>query len=84
MKPIVLTRHAADSMVERKLGMAWIEAAARRPDWRKPDPSDPEVERRYLLLPELDGRVLRLARVEDEATIRVGTAFLDRGARRRQ
>jgi hypothetical protein len=64
--------------------MEWIEAAARRPDWREPDPSDPEVERRYLVIPELDGRVLRAACVEDDKEIRVVTTFLDRGARRRR
>ena len=64
--------------------MEWIETAARQPDWRKPDRSDPEVERRYLVLPELEHRVLRVACIEDDATIRVVTAFLDRGARRRR
>ena len=64
--------------------MEWTEAAARRPDWSEPDPDDPEVERRYGAIAERDGRVLRDACVEDEASIRVVPVFFDRKARRRQ
>lgn len=75
LKRIVLTQPAADSMLERNFRMEWIEAAARRPDWREPDPDDAEVERRFRVIPELEGRVFRVACVEDDRTIRVVTAF---------
>lgn len=84
MKRLILTQHAADSMIERELRTEWLDAAVRRPDWSEPDPDDPEVERRYRAIPERDGRVLRVACVEDEASIRVVTVFFDRRARRRK
>ncbi len=81
-KPLVWRKHARDVLAERKLDPAWVEKAARQPEWRMPDPDDPEVERRYLRIPERGGRVLRVACVENDQEIRIVTAFLDRNAGR--
>ncbi len=82
MKPLVWQKHALDVLRERKLEAGWIEKAVREPERREVDPIDPGVERRYLTIPERDGRVLRVACVENDREIRIVTAFLDRKARR--
>jgi uncharacterized DUF497 family protein len=81
VKPIRLTQHAETVMRERDLRLEWIEAAATSPDWREPDPQDPSVERRFRVVPEREGRILRVACVETAEEIRIVSAFLDRRAR---
>lgn len=82
-KPVVFSAHAEHVMTERDLRREWIEAAAQNPDWVEPDPFDPAVERRFLPIPERQGRILRVACTENDDMIVVVTAFLDRDARRR-
>lgn len=82
MKPLRFTNHVLTTMAERNLDRSWIERTMRAPDWREPDPADPAVERRFAVVPERGGRVLRVACVETAAEIRILTAFLDRRARR--
>ena len=81
-KPITYSTHAEQVMIERDLERAWIEAAIQNPDWTEPDPLDPAVERRFLAIPAREGRILRVAVTENDDTILVVTAFLDRNARR--
>jgi len=81
LKPLVLRKHAEVALAERRLDVAWVEAAAREPEWSEPDP-DPTLERRFRAVPERDGRILRVVCVENHDTIVVVTAFLDRKARR--
>ncbi|MBL8537954.1 MAG: DUF4258 domain-containing protein [Hyphomonadaceae bacterium] len=81
-KRIVLTDHANVALIERSLEMAWIERTAREPEWTEPEPNDPTLERRFRAVPERNGRILRVVCSEDDATIVVVTAFLDRRARR--
>jgi hypothetical protein len=38
VKPVVLTRHAADACAERAISVADVERAINRPDWTEPDP----------------------------------------------
>ena len=83
MKPIRLTQHAETVMRERELSLEWIEAAAGSPGWTEPDPRDPSIERRFRIIPERDGRVLRVACVETAGEIRIVSAFFDRRARPR-
>ena len=82
MKPVVLTDHAEVVATERSIEFAWIERTALSPEWRETDPSDAEVERRFRLVPERGGRMLRVACVEEDDKIRVVTVFLDRKAKR--
>ena len=80
MKPVVLTGHAQHVVAQRGIALAWIEAAARQPDWTAPDTLG--AERRFRAIPERDGRILRIVCVETDTEVRVITAFLDRNARR--
>ncbi len=81
-KPIALTDHAKVAMAERALDLAWIDRTAREPEWTEPEPADPTLERRFRAVPERDGRILRVVCGEDDDTITIVTAFLDRRARR--
>jgi hypothetical protein len=81
LKPLRFTDHAETRMARRGLQRDWIEAAAREPDWREPEPGDPDVERRFRRIDETGGRILRVACVETEAEIRVITAMFDRNAK---
>jgi hypothetical protein len=81
-KPIVLTDHAKVVLDERSLELAWVERTAREPEWTEPEPGDPMLERRFRAVPERDGRILRVVCGEDDATIVIVTAFIDRRARR--
>jgi hypothetical protein len=65
----------------RGLDRSWIEATVSEPDWREPDPSDHDVERRFRAIEEAGGRILRVACVETDNEIRVITALFDRNAR---
>jgi len=82
VKPLAWTDHVRTAMTERALDPAWVERVVRSPDWRRPDPDDSTVERRYAVLPERDGRILRVACRETDTAVEIITAFLDRNARR--
>jgi hypothetical protein len=82
VKRLQLTAHASFAAAERGIELAWIERAAREPEWSSPDRLDPQVERRFRTIPEFGDRVLRAACVETATEIRVLTVFFDRGAKR--
>ncbi len=84
MKPIRFTQHAVDTLRDRAIERAWVEAAVRNPDWVEPDTVSPDVERRFRRVPEAGGRVLRVPVVETNAEIRVITLMFDRNARHRK
>ena len=67
-------------MRERGLDARWVETVSRAPLWTAPDPGDPAVERRFGAVPQREGRIMRVACVEDDFEIRMISAFLDRGA----
>lgn len=81
-KPINYSAHARTAMHERELDEALVQAAAYNPQWRLPDPDRPQIERRFIVVPERDNRVLRVAVLENEQEIRIITAFFDRRARK--
>ena len=81
MKPLRFTDHAEVRLLRRGLQRAWIENAARDPEWREPEPRDPGVERRFRRIAEAGGRVIRVVCAETDAEIRVITAMLDRSAK---
>ena len=64
-KPLRYTHHAEIAIRERELQPEWIEVTARHPEWHMPDEQQPDVERRFRAIPENDGRVLRVARLEN-------------------
>ena len=65
------TRHAADMLVERKIEAAWVERTVTQPDSLEPDPKRPGVMRAFCATPERDGRILRVAYVLSDDTVRV-------------
>jgi hypothetical protein len=83
MKPIILSRHASLRIAERNLRLDWIERAVRDPLRAEPDPADDTVERRFQVIEEADGRLLRVAVRETKASIYVISVHFDRGATRR-
>lgn len=81
MKSIRLTRHALIDRIQLYgLEISWVERIVRKPEWTTLDPQ-PGVERRFGKVPELGGRVLRVACVEEEDHIRVLSVHPDRKAR---
>jgi Domain of unknown function (DUF4258) len=84
LKPLQFTNHAQDAMFERELDPTWIERTVRDPEWSRPDPRRPGVERRFRTIPEFGGRVLRVACLETNDEIRIVTVFFDRDARKRR
>jgi hypothetical protein len=80
-KPLSLTAHAEDAILERNLDRNWVERTVWEPEWYHPDPHRPGVERRFLAIPEFGGRVLRVACLETADEIRILTVFFDRDAR---
>lgn len=81
-KSILYRAHAETVLRERKLDKAWVEYTVLAPEWTEPDPADPTLERRFRVLPERHGRILRVVCAENHDSIIVVTAFLDRRARR--
>jgi uncharacterized DUF497 family protein len=80
-KRVVLTRHAEQKLQERGLKREWIERTVRKPRWIEAEPRDKTAERRFAVIEEFGGRILRVVCVETEDGIRVITALFDRDAR---
>ena len=78
----VYTTHALDTFALRELEQTWIERTVLKPEATEPDPDHPERTRAYRVVPERGGRILRVVYVRDGDTVRIVTAFLDRGRRR--
>jgi hypothetical protein len=83
LRSIAYTRHAREQLVGRRIEPAWVERVARGPLWTEPDPDHADVERRFGVVPEFGGRVLRVALHEAGAHMVVVTAMFDRTAWRR-
>ena len=82
-KRLIFTAHARLRLRERHLAIHWVEDTAREPEWTEPDPRDPVVERRFRTIAEFGGRILRVACVETNTSIRVISVLFDRNARRK-
>jgi uncharacterized DUF497 family protein len=82
-KPLVFTPHATIRLRGRHIDPKWIEETALDPDWTEAEPKDPTVERRFRAIPEFGGRILRVACVETNSSIRIISVMFDRNARRK-
>jgi hypothetical protein len=78
---MIVTRHLARRLVERKIAIGWVQAAITTPDWTSRDP-DPTLTRSYKSIAEFGGRVLRVVHRPDGDDVVAVTAVFDRGARR--
>jgi hypothetical protein len=82
-KLLVLTAHAAMRLQTRRIDPKWIEDAVLAPDWVEQDPREPNVDRRFRAIQQFGGRILRVACVETNSTVRVISVLFDRNARRK-
>ena len=67
---------------QSRLEARGIERTVLAPDSRERDPLHLERLRAFRAVPERGGRILRVVYVRDGDTVRIVTAFLDRGRRR--
>jgi hypothetical protein len=68
-------------LVERGILTEWLERALAGPALRTADPTDAALERRYVVIPERERRVLRVVVNATVAPVRVVSVFFDRGMR---
>ena len=73
-----LTQHAQKVLAERGIDIEWMEQTLNGPQWTEPDPGDPQVTRYFRVIPEFDGRVLRVAVNATFEPVRVVSVFFDR------
>jgi Domain of unknown function (DUF4258) len=73
-----LTNHARRAVAEREIPIEWIERTLDTPDLVVPNPNDPTIERCFRQIPELGGRVLRVAVNRAVEPKRVVSVFFDR------
>lgn len=84
---IIYSPHALAALLARDIESGWIECTIAAPEALEPDPQHLARVRAYRVIPERDGRVLRVVyemsgdRRGDD--IVVVTAFLDRNRTRR-
>lgn len=80
-RQIIFTRHAETVLSERGIERTWVERTLRRPDSGETD-SDRGTLNAFCAIPEYGGRILRVTYINDDAGMRVITAFFDRRRRR--
>ena len=80
---LIFTRHAEDMLVERSIDRSWVELTVREPELVERDPSRPDTVRAYRRIPERDSRVLRVAYIQSDESLRIVTVFFDRNQRRK-
>lgn len=76
-----LTKHALDVIQERGIKIEWLEKALLNPALIEPCDDDPELERRYAVIPENGNRVLRV--VVNKVTLpeTIVSVYFDRSKR---
>ncbi len=80
---LVLTRHAANAVIDRKLEIEWLDRTVNDADASERDRVWPDAVRASKVIPESDGRVLRVVYVpEGKDVARVLTVVFDRGRRK--
>ena len=79
-KPLVLSKHAQDMMVEREIPQEWIEHVLQNRIFEEPDRQTPGAIRAYAPIAAFGNRVLRVVYIETGLAIRVITLFFDRRA----
>jgi hypothetical protein len=78
---ITFSIHALDVLHERTIDPSWVERAVADPDLVLRDVADPQVVHALAVIPEREGRVLRVVYNAEGASAHVVTAFFDRSMR---
>jgi hypothetical protein len=81
-KPILVSQHALDRMVARRIEREWAERTLLEPEFVREDPRKDGIWRAFRQIPEAGGRWLRVVYSERDEDRRMKTVFLDRGAER--
>jgi hypothetical protein len=81
MQSIEFTNHALRVMQIRGIREEWVLRGIHYPTLRTQDPVDPDVERFYTEVMEMDNRVLRIAVNTTTTPWRIITVFPDRNMR---
>ena len=79
---LIFTRHAQTMMAERGIEEDWITRTVAEPEATEVDPKQSDVRRAFRTIPENGNRILRVVYASIGDTVRVVTAFFDRGRRR--
>jgi hypothetical protein len=79
---IVFTQHAETMMAERGIKEEWVRTTIVEPEATESDPTQHDVRRAFRAIPESGNRILRVVYASLGDTIRVVTAFFDRGRKR--
>jgi hypothetical protein len=78
-----LTDHARDMLSERGIDLEWVRSCLREPMYMVPDRRDRSLTHALMVMPALEGRVLRVVFDASVRPPRVVTAFFDRRLRGR-
>jgi hypothetical protein len=81
---LAISFHAAESLEERAIAMAWVERVVLAPQWLEPDRDDPELLHALGRIPEHGDRVLRVIYNDTVRPRRLVTAYFDRTQRHRR
>ena len=81
---LICSAHGLRMLLERDIEQDWVRRAVDEPDIIEPDPNHPDRTRVFRVLPERDGRCLRVVYVRQEHHVRLITLFLVRGLRRKR
>lgn len=76
-----LSDHARRRLQQRQLPLEWIELAMQEPDRVEADRLDPELMHHLKVIPEREGRVLRIVYNQVTVPPRIVSAYFDRGMR---
>ncbi|MGL5115836.1 MAG: DUF4258 domain-containing protein [Beijerinckiaceae bacterium] len=81
-RPLKLTQHAAQMLLERNIELRWVIATIGEPDYLEPDPAHERRLRTFRRIPENGNRWLRVVYELTEGEPLLVTAFFDRNAGR--
>jgi hypothetical protein len=77
----VLSKHAANVVVERAIDLAWLEAALSAPGRTEPDRADDQLTHALKRIDAAEGRVLRVVYNHVQTPIKIVTMYFDRSMR---
>lgn len=76
---LIYSHHATQMLSERGIRPEWVKRTIEEPDAIEPDPIRPGTMKAFRAVTENSNRILRVVYTEAEDTIKIITAFFDRG-----